>query len=386
MKLTSVTVYALRIPLVEAFRHHTAGRTLADSVVVRVQADNGAVGYGEGAPRAYVTGETAEWVSEHVVQSLWPAIAERDLPALEDPESLGAIDALIPERAATPVLADHASRAALELAIVDCLLRGPGWSAARVLPPRRRRVVYSGVIGAGSVEQARARARQLKIVGFPHVKVKVGFDDDVARVRAIREVLGADVSLRVDANGAWSPDQAGEVLMGIAPLGVVAAEQPLPRGPVAEWQRLRATSPVPLVADESLVTPADADALIAAQAVDYFNIRVSKCGGLARSLALAGRATRAGIRVQVGAQVGETAILAAAGRHLAAALPEVTFVEGSFGSLLLTEDVTAESVRFGHRGEAPVLTGLGLGVSVLEDRLRKYASRMIVVQDGRTRR
>jgi muconate cycloisomerase len=75
----------------------------------------------------------------------------------------------------------------------------------------------------------------------------------------------------------------------------------------------------------------------------------------------------------VGSQVGETAILSAAGRHLAAALPEVAFVEGSFGTLLLTEDVSAESVRFGHRGEASLLTGPGLGVDVLEDRLRRHA-------------
>jgi len=125
--------------------------------------------------------------------------------------------------------------------------------------------------------------------------------------------------------------------------------------------------------DESLVTLDDAQALIAERAVDYFNIRVSKCGGLARSREIAARAATAGVRLQIGSQVGETAILAAAGRHLAAALPETAFVEGSFGTLLLTEDVSAESVRFGHRGEAPLLTGPGLGVNVLEERLRRYA-------------
>jgi muconate cycloisomerase len=125
--------------------------------------------------------------------------------------------------------------------------------------------------------------------------------------------------------------------------------------------------------DESLVTEADAEALIEAKAADLFNIRVSKCGGLARSLAIAARASAMGIGVQVGSQVGETAILAAAGRHLAAALPEVAFVEGSFGTLLLAEDVAVESVRFGHRGEAPLLTGPGLGIRVVEERLLRRA-------------
>ena len=76
--------------------------------------------------------------------------------------------------------------------------------------------------------------------------------------------------------------------------------------------------------------------------------------------------------------MGETAILSAAGRHLAASLPDVVFVEGSFGTLLLAEDISVESVRFGHRGEAPLLTGPGLGVRVLEDRLRRHA---LVIHD-----
>jgi muconate cycloisomerase len=125
--------------------------------------------------------------------------------------------------------------------------------------------------------------------------------------------------------------------------------------------------------DESLVTRSDADTLIEARAADLFNVRISKCGGLAPSLAIASAALKAGLGVQVGSQVGETAILSAAGRHLAAALPEIKFVEGSFGTLLLAEDVSVESVRFGHRGEAPVLTGPGLGIRVVEERLRRHA-------------
>jgi muconate cycloisomerase len=211
----------------------------------------------------------------------------------------------------------------------------------------------------------------MRAVGLRHVKLKVGFDDDAMRVAAVREALGSEVSLRLDANGGWTLARAVEVLTAVAPLGIAAAEQPLPRG--GDLAALRSAVPVPLMADESLVTMADAEALIADRAVDYFNVRVSKCGGLGRSLAIAARAAAAGLGVQVGSQVGETAILAAAGRHLAAALPEVAFTEGSFGTLLLTQDVSVESVRFGHRGEAPVLTGPGLGIRVVEKALRERA-------------
>ena len=209
------------------------------------------------------------------------------------------------------------------------------------------------------------------------MKVKVGLGDDVARVGAVREVLGPDVLLRVDANGAWTPTEALAAMARLAPCGVASVEQPIPPGSPEAFARLRAESPLPLVADESVVTPADAEALIAAGAVDGVNVRVSKCGGFTQSVAIARRAAAAGLEVQVGSHVGETAVLAAAGRHLAAGLETTAFVEGSYGTLLLVEDVSDDGLRFGHRGEAPLLTGPGWGVRVRVDRLRRHAQAVV---------
>jgi muconate cycloisomerase len=275
------------------------------------------------------------------------------------------------------VINHGASRAAVELAVIDCALRAADASLGACLPPRRPVVTYSGVITAGSVDGARKRARQMKVMGLPSIKVKVGLGDDLERLRAVREVVGPSVSLRIDANGAWRADQAAARLDELAPLGLAAAEQPIPRGDPAELAALRRRAAVPIMVDESLVTEADADALIAAGACDLFNVRLSKHGGLGPSLAIAERARRAGIAVQVGSQVGETAILSAAGRHLAASLPEVAFVEGSFGALLLAQDVARDSVSFGFGGEAPLLRGPGLGIDVVTDRLRAHARQVI---------
>ncbi len=370
MRLVAATLYALRIPFVESFGHSAAERRCSDSVVVRVRDDGGIEGFGEGAPRPYVTGESVEAMLDHLTRELWPRVAARELPPAAD---LDALAAFVPDTTLPGAVAPNASRAALELAVLDCALRRAARPLADLLPPQRRRVTYSGVVTAGPIARAVQHARQMRAVGLRHVKVKVGFDDDVARVTAVREALGPDVSLRLDANGAWSLERAVEVLGALAPLAIAAVEQPLPRGPLADLVRLRRATPVPIMVDESLVTAADAETLIGAGAVDFFNVRVSKCGGLARSHAIARCAAAAEIGVQVGSQVGETAILSAAGRHLAAALPEVAFVEGSFGTLLLAEDVSVESVRFGHRGEAPLLTGHGLGIRVVEARLRRRA-------------
>lgn len=380
MRLVSATLYEMAIPFVESFRHSTNNRTMCDSVVVKVSDDTGIRGYGEGAPRPYVTGETVQSMLNHLANELWPAVAEREVPSVLSEGELGLLDGHI----GPSIGGDHqASRAALELAILDCVLRRAGLSATQILLPRRDKVIYSGVLTAGPLDKTLALGRQMKLIGLNQIKIKVGLGDDLARVRAIRELFGPEASLRVDANGAWSYEEAKQMLEDLAALQIAAVEQPLRRGPVAELRQLHATSPLPIVVDESLVTMDDAEALIAERAADYFNIRVSKCGGLHRSLELARRANEAGIKVQVGSQAGETAILSAAGRLLAVAVEDLSFAEGSYGTLLLTEDVSFEAVRFGHRGLARPMRGPGLGVTVLEERLTAYARSVLELgRDG----
>jgi len=113
--------------------------------------------------------------------------------------------------------------------------------------------------------------------------------------------------------------------------------------------------------------------LIELGACDFFNIRLSKNAGVAGSLAIANLAHEAGVKIQVGAQVGETGILSAAGRTVAAHLPTLTFAEGSFGTWLLAEDITLENVAFRYGGRASLLKTRGLSVTVKEEALERFA-------------
>lgn len=376
MRLVSATVYALRIPFLTSVRHSLAARAWSDSVVVRVLDADGVEGFGEAAPRPYVTGETPADVVEHLARVLWPAVRGATLPELRSPADLDAVERLVPD-GGPAAGRHHAARAALELALVDWALQRRGASVATLLPPLRSQVVYGGVITAESPERAARQARWARLAGLRQVKVKVGVGDDVARVEAVRDVLGPDVTIRADANGAWTPAEARAAVTRLAGCGVASVEQPIPPGSPEVLARLRAECPLPLVADESVVTPADVEALIAANAADAVNVRVSKCGGFARSVAIARRAAAAGLEVHVGSHVGETAVLAAAGRHLAAGLETTAFVEGSYGTLLLVEDVSDDGLRFGYRGEAPLLTRPGWGVHVRVDRLRRHAQAVV---------
>jgi muconate cycloisomerase len=322
VRIAAATVYALEVPFVEAFRHSAHDRRACDSVVVRVVDEDGCVGFGEGAPRPYVTGETPESVIEHLVE-LWPRIVGVDLPEAAA-EGLAFLDEVIPEVAPGSVMAANAARCALELALVDCALRSQGASLGALLPPRRRSISYSGVVTATDPALAARRAGQMKLIGLEDVKLKVGIGEDLERVRAVREAIGPEMSLRLDANGAWDLDEALNFVQAVAELGIAALEQPLPRRAVADLVELRKASEIPLVADESLVTLDHAERLLAAEAVDVFNIRISKCGGLHRSTRIIRLADEAGVVVQLGCHVGETAVLSAAGRHLAAWAPRLS--------------------------------------------------------------
>ena len=154
-------------------------------------------------------------------------------------------------------------------------------------------------------------------------------------------------------------------------------EQPLPRGPVSELAALRAATSIPIMTDESLVTLEDARILIESEACDVFNVRLSKCGGLGRSLEFIELARSGGLDWQLGAHVRETGILSAVGRALALSVTDSLFVEGSIGEWLLQEDLCAPPVQFGPDSYGEPLSGPGLGIEVLEERVARYAVRTV---------
>jgi L-alanine-DL-glutamate epimerase-like enolase superfamily enzyme len=280
----------------------------------------------------------------------------------------------------TAVVAWNAAFCAVELALLDWSLRLDSSSLADLLPPVRYEVVYSGVISADSPADAGALAQRMARLGISQIKVKVGTADDAARLQAVQKAAGDKVELRVDANGAWSADEAIKQLRRLAVFNLKAIEQPVRTDDLVGMKRVRDESGIAVIADESLVTAQQAESLIELGACDLFNIRISKCGGISGSLAIAKLAQQAGIKIQVGAQVGETGILSAAGRALAASLPDIAFTEGSFGTWLLNEDITFENVAFGYGGRAPLLNTRGLSVTVKEEALERFAAETIEVR------
>lgn len=161
----------------------------------------------------------------------------------------------------------------------------------------------------------------------------------------------------------------------LLPFGSTSLEQPVPHAEISGLSQVRREIPVPIMLDESLCCLEDAQRAFNGGWCDLFNIRLSKCGGLMRSLELAAFARRHSLRYQLGCQVGETGILSAAGRHFACNVGHIRYLEGSFDRFLVMDALTEQDLTFRYGGRGARLTGPGLGVDVNECRIREIALR-----------
>ena len=336
-------------------------RDLGGVLFIDLRDREGRTGYGECTPRSYVSGETVESVMDalerrlpHVLGREWGSFDElcRDMNA--------ELDRLPRE--------EHAAFSALELALLDLGGKAFDRSAGDPLGPIvTQRIAYSGVVSAGSKEEARKVCEWMKELGVVRAKVKVGgeLEDDLEVLTTVREVLGPKAELRADANCAWDAATALERIAAFSEFDLLGLEQPCAADDLDGMARITASSSIPVIADESLVSVADARRLAEKRACHVFNVRVSKCGGLLSSGRIRDLGREAGIGTMLGAHVGETAILAAAGRQLAVRTADLRFAEGSYGRLLLEADVSdAMDLEPGARGAAPSGEGLGLAVDL----------------------
>ena len=369
MRIVRAEAHLVRLPFRLTVRHALAARRETENLVVRLVDDAGREGWGEGVPRDYVTGESAATSFAHLAEALLPALVGVEVPG---PEALApAVVALL-----APAAGSQTACCAAELALLDLAGKAFGRPAAAWFGGARRATVRYGVVlplldpGATA-----AFLEDVRRLGAPHLKIKAEGERWPEALAAARAALGDAVTISVDANGSWRPGEAAAHLRRMEPLGVAWVEQPLPRGSEGDIPALAGGSPIPLMADESLTTVAEAQRLAAEGGYRLFNLRISKLGGLFAAHAVAGIAAAAGLRVQVGCQVGESSILSAAGRILAATLPACAALEGSYGTRLLEADLVDEPFEFGAGGGAAVQTGAGLGITVSPARLAPLAIR-----------
>ena len=373
-RIRRLTAYAARIRFRGEVRHASHSRRSTRSILVACELDTGEVGWGEGLPRDYVTGETIDTAWQHLTETDFRGQVGEEFADL--PDALAVTERLSFARpAGKRDCFGNSVRCAVELAMLDAAGKATGtslrdlptlkpeWSA---IAERTDRVRYSAVVTCMKPRPEKLWSRAMWWWGFRDAKVKVGCknQDEKQTLRNVRKAVGRKFDLRVDANESWNPAEFATHLEPCRTWGISSIEQPIPHAAADQLPTLQRQSDIPLMLDESLCSLDDAQWAIDGQAAKLFNIRLSKCGGIGPSLDIAAAADAAGLGYQLGCQVGETGILSAAGRHFATSVKNVRHREGSFGFWLVADRVTRPWVTFGHRGLARSLTGPGLGVTI----------------------
>jgi muconate cycloisomerase len=210
------------------------------------------------------------------------------------------------------------------------------------------------------------------------MKIKVGIDPDgdIERVRAVRVAAGPQVRLGVDANGGWStPEIAIDTIKRLREFDIYFAEQPVPAGDADAMAQVRNAIDIPVVADESVYTLADAQALVRAKACDVFSIYIGKAGGIAPAKRIADFAASAGIKCTIGSNL-ELGVGSAAMVHLALAHRAIDpdqYPCDIIGPFYYEDDILKHALPL-TGGSANAFDRPGLGVELDEDKIEKYRS------------
>ncbi|SCK02474.1 L-Ala-D/L-Glu epimerase [uncultured Eubacterium sp.] len=357
MKIESVELKRVSIPLKKPFKTALRRVDTAENIIVVMTADDGTRGYGEAPPTAAITGDTNETITSAIKEFIAPAITGLDIENLDE----------VMYRLQRSVEGNTSPKAACDMAVYDLWSKHYGQPLYKLLGGYRKDLETDLTISINEPEEMRRDALAAIGQGFHALKLKVGIDSDldIERVRTIREAAGPDIKLRLDANQGWTPEEAIRTIRRFEDLGldIEFVEQPVKARDFAGLKKVHDNVSSRIMADESMFSPADAIELLHMEAVDLINIKLMKCAGIHNALKIVGIAETYGVECMLGCMI-ESKVSLTAAAHLAAAKKNITRVDLD-AAILLAED----PVKGGFKKEIPhffVTDAPGLGITGIE--------------------
>ena len=368
----TVEIGSFPMPFRIVFKHTSAARAATENIVVRLADPGGKVGHGEGCPRSYVTGETKRSAQDFVV--------EHGNDLANSVSDVAELESWIDLHQET-IDQNPAAFCALELAMLDLLARRSEESVESLLdlPDLQGPYTYSAVLGDSGPLTYGTQVVRYRLGGLKNFKLKLSGEAkrDETKLRWFRGRFGSLVAntVRVDANNLWTEPEVAATYLRQLDFPLLGIEEPLTANDLDGFLAIAEAVDSRIILDESLLRQNQLDQLPGEAKRWILNCRISKSGGLLRSLRLIDGAMNAGLGIIVGAHVGETSLLTRAALTAAtSAGSSLLAQEGAFGTYLLTEDLCLDPIMFGRRGslgrrQLASIGDHGLGVSVIDDRL-----------------
>jgi muconate cycloisomerase len=358
-----VDVIPIGLPLVKAMAMAGVTVTRALNILVRIEAADGTVGWGEAASAPTMTGDTLGGLTAAVRDHLAPLLIGKDAwmrPAL----CRTLRDALY---------GNTGAHSAVEIALMDLAGQASGRRLVDFIGGSvRREVTPMWLLGNPAPHQDIAEAGEKRTLGFEFFKLKIGtkpVDAEIAATLALREALGAGTPLCADANCGLTFADARRYVEGVRDAGVMFLEQPFVHDDLEGLERLARVSPVPIGADEGIHSLADITTHERCGAGGV-SLKLIKLGGISAAAEASQLCARLGLRINVAAKIAESSVASAAAIHLACAAPAVDWGV-SLTHLYLAEDVvrTPPAIADG----AVALPGRpGLGIEVDEAAVERF--------------
>lgn len=368
MYITDLKWYSYRIPLCGSFTTAHGAMAAREGAILEIMTEDGISGTGEIAP-------LPEFGGDDLGDALAPLPTLKTL--LCGKTLIDALHSLYQQQ--EPMMLPASTVCGLEIALLDALGKTEKCGISTLLAstgsPPRAGVYVNTVIGAPTTAAAVQRAQEAVTAGFSCVKLKVGAEqqpeDVVKRVAAVRAALGPTIALRLDANEAWTFEQARTILTACEPFAIQYIEQPLKAFDLTGMHTLRQMVSIPIAADEAVYNVESARRILDWEAADILIIKPQLAGGLHVSQQIIHEATKRGIQSVVTSTI-ETGIGLLGVVHLAAATPDITLECGLATLSQLTDDLLLTDLPI-RNGFMALPTAPGLGIALDRDALMKYS-------------
>ena len=359
-RISEISLYRCPVRLKVPFVISLGRLDFADNIIVTIRTSQGLTGFGECSPFLTIHGESGE-----TCMAIGKLIAGRI--AGMDPEKIGDIHRIMN----AVVYGNTSVKSAIDIALHDIAATRRGMPLYAFLGGTNRQLLTDYTVSIGDAEKMAADARKIMDEGFAFIKVKLGGTpaEDLKRMTAIREAVGNQIPVRIDANQAWDAEDAIEILKKLRDYNIEHCEEPISRQRFLSLPRITQASAIPLMADESCFDEEDALRLAEIGACQLFNIKLGKSSGFYRALKIIAIAEKHGIFLQAGGFL-ESRLGFTATAHLALSHSNFRFFDFDT-PLMLSEDFVEGGIRYESGGRVNVPEASGLGACVSAEKLKE---------------